>query len=136
MRFNLATICMTALAGTALARSTGIDGRADKGNSLSFFSGLGSAPTSDLLGQALGPRLGQVQSGLSFNLADKLRDRLDDGVPLSVLVAIVEALGELLGGADIDLVNRHLGTNSNGWYGSLDDALGVVNIADFTRNLQ
>jgi hypothetical protein len=51
------------------------------------------------------------------------------------LVAVVEAVGELLNGADIGAVDKNLAVNSNGYFDSLDSALGVVNIGQVAKGI-
>ncbi|KPM42354.1 hypothetical protein AK830_g4185 [Neonectria ditissima] len=134
MRFNPATILLAVMAGTAIAGHSHIDVRVPQINDpLSFLSTLSYAPITDLLNQALGPSLRKIEDSLNFTLGQKLTESLEGGAPLSVLVAVVEAVGELLGGADIGAVDKNLATNSNGYYKSLESALGVANIGDATK---
>ncbi|KAF4458848.1 hypothetical protein FALBO_14410 [Fusarium albosuccineum] len=139
MRFNPAAIILAALAGTALAGHSHVQARDPQlDNPLDFLlSNLSYAPITDLLNQTLGPALGKIEDALNFTLTQKLTEAIQGGAPLSVAVAVVEALGELLnGGSDIGVVNKNLATNSNGYFDSLDSALGVVNIGDVAKNIQ
>ncbi|KAM5341467.1 hypothetical protein ACJ41O_014498 [Fusarium nematophilum] len=136
MRFNPATILLAAMAGTALAGQSHIEARVPRtSDPLSFLSGLSYAPITDLLNQALGPSLRKIEDALNFTLTQKLTESIQGGAPLSVVVAIVEAVGELLGGADISVVDQNLFTNSNGYFDSLDSALGVINIGDAVKGI-
>ncbi|KAF4967999.1 hypothetical protein FSARC_4560 [Fusarium sarcochroum] len=137
MRFNPATIILAALAGTAIAGHSHIEARVPQTDDpLSFLSGLSYAPVVDLLNTVLGPSLGKIEDALNFTLTQKLTDAITGGAPLSVAVAVVEAVGELLNGADIGAVDKNLAGNSNGYFGSLDEALGVINIGEVAKNLQ
>lgn len=51
-------------------------------------------------------------------------------------MAVVEAVGELLGGEDIGLVDQNLSTNSDGYFETLDSALGTTNIGEVAQALQ
>ncbi|KAK7421117.1 hypothetical protein QQZ08_010121 [Neonectria magnoliae] len=124
------------MAGTAIAGHSHIDTRVPQTNDpLSFLSNLSYAPITDLLNQVLGPSLRKIEDSLNFTLGQKLTESLQGGAPLSVLVAVVEAVGELLGGADIGVVDKNLATNSNGYFDSLDSALGVANIGDAAKGI-
>ncbi|KAJ4247142.1 hypothetical protein NW762_013281 [Fusarium torreyae] len=143
MRFNPATIILAALAGTAIAGHShfflGLDIGArvpQTSDPLSFLSDVSYAPVVDVLNTVLGPPLRKIEDALNFTLTQKLGDAITGGAPLSVAVAVVEAVGELLNGADIGAVDKNLAKNSNGYFGSLDEALGVVNIGEVAKHVQ
>ncbi|KAH6896018.1 hypothetical protein B0T10DRAFT_558181 [Thelonectria olida] len=135
MRFHLATILLAALAGTAIAGHSHIENRVAQNDPLAFLSKISYAPVEDLLNQVLGAPLGKLEDALNFTLAQKLSGIVYGNAPLSVVVAVVEAVGELLGGQDIGLVDQNLSTNSNGYFNTLDGALGTTNIGEVAKNL-
>ncbi|KAH6994626.1 hypothetical protein EDB82DRAFT_525703 [Fusarium venenatum] len=45
------------------------------------------------------------------------------------------AVGELFGSAGIGAADKKLANNNNGYFDSLDDALGVVNIGEVAKKL-
>ncbi|RSL49004.1 hypothetical protein BHE90_004956 [Fusarium euwallaceae] len=136
MRFNPSTLVLAVLASTVIAGHSHIEARVPQVNDpLSFLSGLSYAPITDLLNQVLGPPLRKIEDALNFTLTQKLTESLQGGAPLSVLVAVVEAVGELLNGAEIGAVDRNLAVNSNGYFDSLDSALGVVNIGEVVKGI-